>query len=450
MISEADLLSVCEKILRKYNLCDSCLGRQFAMLGYGITNKERGSFIKNCLVLEAHRKYINGDDKALDLLVRLAESGNLNALKVLKKIKSEIEVEKKKCYICNGILENLDKITNEVLNVLNKSDYEFDTFVVGNSLPLSILAREDEVKSEFKLEFGESIKREINREVGKVIQQVTNKKFDPTNPDILILLIFNEKDLAEVKIEPNPLFIYGRYRKLVRGIPQNKWIIIRSNGTKVRKYPDSIEEYIAIPILRATGGTDYKFHGAGREDVDARMLGTGRPFVVEIKKPKRRHLDLKKLEEEINKFSKGKVEVFNLRYADRKTVREIKKLAEFSIKTYRALVRLGRKISDDDIKRIEEVFQNITINQRTPLRVLHRRVDKVRKKKVYSIKARKIDDHRMELIIRCQGGLYVKELIHGDKGRTTPSIAEVLSTDAVCEELDVIGIEDIKVEKGSK
>ena len=29
-----------------------------------------------------------------------------------------------------------------------------------------------------------------------------------------------------------------------------------------------------------------KFHGAGREDVDVRMLGAGRPFVMEVINPK--------------------------------------------------------------------------------------------------------------------------------------------------------------------
>jgi len=29
----------------------------------------------------------------------------------------------------------------------------------------------------------------------------------------------------------------------------------------------------------------YKFHACGREDVDVRMLGTGRPFVIEATNP---------------------------------------------------------------------------------------------------------------------------------------------------------------------
>jgi len=42
--------------------------------------------------------------------------------------------------------------------------------------------------------------------------------------------------------------------------------------------------------------------------------------------------------------------------------------------------------------------------------------------------------------IRCQGGLYIKELVTGDNGRTKPSIAEILSAKAEPKELDVINI----------
>lgn len=37
------------------------------------------------------------------------------------------------------------------------------------------------------------------------------------------------------------------------------------------------------------------------------------------------------------------------------------------------------------------------------------------------------------------GGLYIKELVSGDRGRTRPSFAEVLGREALCIELDVCG-----------
>ena len=90
-------------------------------------------------------------------------------------------------------------------------------------------------------------------------------------------------------------------------------------------YPDSVEALISKPILEASQGENSSFHASGREDIDARMLGTGRPFIVEIGKPKKRFLDLKKLEETINEQAKDKVIVSRPRFTNRDAVRKLKK-----------------------------------------------------------------------------------------------------------------------------
>jgi tRNA pseudouridine synthase 10 len=42
--------------------------------------------------------------------------------------------------------------------------------------------------------------------------------------------------------------------------------------------------------------------------------------------------------------------------------------------------------------------------------------------------------------IRCQGGLYIKELISGDEGRTDPSVATIINVEAKPLELDVLKV----------
>ncbi|MEM2002924.1 MAG: hypothetical protein QXT77_09790, partial [Candidatus Methanomethylicaceae archaeon] len=61
----------------------------------------------------------------------------------------------------------------------------------------------------------------------------------------------------------------------------------------------------------------------------------------------------------------------------------------------------------------------------------------------YEMNPKKVDSNRIELIVRCQGGLYVKELISGDDGRTKPSVSEVLGAGARCVELDVISVSEV-------
>lgn len=203
-------------------------------------------------------------------------------------------------------------------------------------------------------------------------------------------------------------------------------------------YEESVQEIIEKPILNETLGENTKFHASGREDVDALVLGNGRPFIIEVKNPKRRSINLKKVEDEVNKT--GKVEVEDLYFADRETVRKIK-LLEHAKKIYEAIVETeNREITDEDLKILGEKFKDVDVYQQTPKRVMHRRVDKVRVKRVYSVEVDKLTPKRLKLKIECQGGLYVKELIDGDEGRTKPNISEVLGKKLKCLELTVLNI----------
>ena len=85
-------------------------------------------------------------------------------------------------------------------------------------------------------------------------------------------------------------------------------------------------------------------------------------------------------------------------------------------------------------------FENKEINQRTPIRVSHRRADKVRKKIIHNIGGKYVNSNLFEFIVETQGGTYIKELIHGDNGRTSPSFSDVFELPLVCKELDVLEI----------
>jgi tRNA pseudouridine synthase 10 len=264
---------------------------------------------------------------------------------------------------------------------------------------------------------------------------------DFQDPEIVLLLDL-ERDELELKV--NPLFIYGRYRKVVRGIPQTKWPCGRCRGRGCpecdytgKQYPESVEELIARPIIEVTQGEGHALHGAGREDIDALMLGRGRPFILEIRAPRRRSLDLRALEDEINNRTGGKVEVSGLRFARRKLVEEIKGME--AQKTYRAKVAFERPISRGELG---EALPKLVgeISQRTPRRVSHRRADLVRTRRVFAIKGKLFSPQEASLELVCEGGLYVKELISGDEGRTQPSLAGLLRVAARVVELDVVEV----------
>jgi len=198
-----------------------------------------------------------------------------------------------------------------------------------------------------------------------------------------------------------------------------------------------VDELIRPAVMQITGAEDTVFHGAGREDIDARMLGTGRPFIVEAVRPKIRSIDLEKLQEEICRSAEGKVEVLELKPAHSSMVERLKEGA--FLKTYQALVKFGAEVSEEKLKSSLRELVGL-VDQRTPTRVSHRRADLHRKRAVHAIDLIEVSGDRARINILGDSGLYIKELVSGDGGRTSPNLADALKVDAVVEELDVIHV----------
>ncbi len=438
-----DILEKTTQMLEKYTLCDNCLGRQFALLGYGLENNRRGQALKLILTLQANALASEKENVGIKKLKILATNGLYpEAQATLKHLSKRIpRIESSHCFLCEGNFDHIADLTQKILE--KTAPYEFETFLVGIEIPNSVTEREDEFKATFDVGYSESIKHEFSRVIGKRIESQTGKPAEFKKPDIMIIINpFTET----IKLQINPLFVAGRYRKLVRDIPQSKWLCSNCRGKGCSEcngtgklYPDSVEELISNPIMDVAEGRATSFHASGREDVDARMLGPGRPFVVEVSKPRKRSIDLKKIEEVINLGAKEKVEISRLRFSTRDVIRKIKK-AENAQKEYRVLIAFQNEITDSDMTLIEEKLNNITIKQQTPIRVLHRRADLVRERYIYKLKVKKVSLKEAEAQVRCQGGLYVKELVSGDEGRTTPSVAEILKNPAKTLKLDVLNV----------
>jgi len=406
-----EIIERAAKVLEK-NCCDHCLGRQFSQLLSGHTNEARGRFLRSTIATEIDAgkafEKINADNFA---------GFTFRQNKDFEKLPRE----KKVCEVCNGLFADLDKLAAKVAKKLKPID--FDTFLVGTKPSRDILEREEALWTTAGIDYCEPLRAELNREVGKRVEKLVGRHVDLKKPDMTVIL-----DLENGKVEAlaNPLFISGFYRKLKRGFPQCRW------GTP-HHYKTSVEEEVGRPLLKLTAAKDHKFHGAGREDIDALCLGW-RAFVIEADHPKARHIDLKKLAKLVAKG--GKVQVSGLRYCDMENVRKIK--AARPDKTYRALVVLEKPVKPADLKKLKTLKGNI--NQQTPERVLHRRADLERKRAVLSISWKRKNAKSFELLVKGSAGLYIKELVSGDNGRTKPSVTEILGVPAKVKELDVIKI----------
>jgi tRNA pseudouridine synthase 10 len=166
------------------------------------------------------------------------------------------------------------------------------------------------------------------------------------------------------------------------------------------------------------------------------MLGDGRPFVVEAKRPHIRSLDLYELEAQIKRGAQGKIEVLGLKFVESETVEQLKSMKVD--KEYR--LKITHNTTEEKLKSSINVISETLIKQKTPTRVLHRRADLERIRKVHSIELESYDENTAVLVINCEGGLYVKELVSGDGGRTIPSVASLTGSEAKVIELEVIKV----------
>ena len=128
-----EILPLSNQIIKKYDLCDHCLGRLFS--------------------------------KQLHL-----SSNNLLGKKIRKKFKSSST----RCYICKNLLSNLKPYLKLMLESHLK--YEYSTMVVGVIIKPSVIDRDDYIRSKYKLRGIDGIKTGITKELTKKFTRKTKKK----------------------------------------------------------------------------------------------------------------------------------------------------------------------------------------------------------------------------------------------------------------------------------
>lgn len=402
----SDRLEIAGRALQR-PLCNRCLGRLFASLSSGLSNEQRGALVRSSVP---------------DAPPPPAESSE--------------------CFLCRGLLAEVEKFAQ--LAVRSAHGHEFSTFLVGTKIDPELLEREESFWVEIGAKETESIKSEMNREIGKAVERLTGKRVDFAKPDLVFLI---DTMFDRVVLNIAPIFVYGRYRKYSRELPQTRWPCRECRGKgcprcggRGKMYERSVQDFIGPVILRHAQGTEDLFHGMGREDIDARMLGNGRPFVVEVRRPRRRTLDLEAIQAEINQGAAGLVEVEGLRMSDRAEMRAIKESAY--PKTYRVRVRFQEPVDMGKLNEVVTALAGKPISQQTPNRVAHRRADLERVRTVRSITVEAVDGPDVVFVVEADAGTYIKEFMHGDSGRTQPSIAGMVGVPCQVLELDVVAIGD--------
>jgi len=247
------------------------------------------------------------------------------------------------------------------------------------------------------------------------------------------------------------IYLEGRYKKLSRDLPQTVFYCPECKGHPRRRRKcercegfgkltrESVQELVGWVAGKAFGTRKNKFHGSGREDVDVRMLGSGRPFVLELISPRIHDVDLAELEAEINRRNEGRLEIQGLHWTEKTRIAYLKETPH--AKEYGALISVEGEI---DLAAIDFLGERIDVLQKTPQRVAHRRAAKDRERWVEYLAIEPAEDvpGHYRVRIRTQHGTYVKEVLSGEGGQTEPSLASLLGVSCRCEELDVLAILD--------
>jgi len=508
------------KHLVRIGTCDHCLGRIGGKKMFDQSIQQAGENIRTSI--------IRGDSH-------------------LEKIREDNPL----CPFCENLYQESALLADIIYDSLKP--YELKRVQLGARFPKDQIENEEEIRKRFGAGGSDALKTGLVAEIAKNLSdRLEGVKIVSDKPQIVALI---DVLTLTVELDIRSVYIYGRYQKLERGIPQTRWPCrackgrgcTRCNQTGLQ-YLKSVQDLIGNPLIERFGAIEHSFHGMGREDIDVRCMGTGRPFVIEFKAPKTRTIDLVQAMADLNEAAKGSVIITSMRESNRSEVVRIKETpaeksysirfklvplseAEFAVLTGPVdlthidvqergkgkknkrrknrrgdkdddhtkplpsvietekvapseeellamkkgeLVELATSLSlsktgtkavlverimqagppapeyfelptDEFIRDVVDNLAGVKLAQRTPERVAHRRADLIRRRVVYETNSLVIEtnengEREIEFTLRCESGTYVKETIHGDSGRTQPSISSLIKAKCDVIWLDVADI----------
>jgi tRNA pseudouridine synthase 10 len=331
------------------------------------------------------------------------------------------------CDICGGVLNQISSISSEIDGKLEA--YEFKTFLVGASIPQEMLDREDELRSRLKIKGKESIKSQITRRITKNILESTGKTVDYSLPDVTILVSMTDNSIT---INPRSVWLSARYRKTERGIAQRSSDCDVCNGLGCAKCnyqgrsQKSVQAVASAYFTKLFKAESCNFVWLGSEDENSLVMGDGRPFYIEVTRPKKRTLGKARERSKGSgqrkpEFQSEGVEIFDVQFITRR-VTDIPQFEVYA-RVHMLLNKESKPLDDSQIRQIENAFSDATISVR-----LSRKFKTVRKH-IQSTKVEISDDQKsVNLLLKCDGGIPLKKLVTGQDNSVVPNMSELLQS----------------------
>ena len=328
------------------------------------------------------------------------------------------------CFVCGGLMDETKKMAGLALKRAKR--FEFRTFAVGVSVPDGVQEREDEMRSNLRLKGNETIKTQAGRLIAGEVSRGLRKRLDRLHPDVTLLADFGA---GEVFVTSRPVYYYGRYTK-PGNIPQRRLFCghcggsgcEECKGTGYQQEP-SVEGLLRRKLSKFSGSDRITFTWLGSEDRESRVFPPGRPFVAEVKNPRKRSFPRR-----FGARSGGLVSVSRGRVLPSKPVR----LPAFRFRTKIKAVAATR-VPSEAIAGLGSSFRDATVRFERP----HNRPTV---KTVYRASA-EARGRTIFIDAELDGGLPVKRFVSGEL--VSPSVSEVLKTEVGCRSFDICGVREI-------
>jgi tRNA pseudouridine synthase 10 len=396
---------------------------------------------------------VSNSIKTKELLRRLQDNYVLCNYCLLRQISINTEVyyasqittpleNKGECNICSGLMQETDSIMRRIMETLS-NDYHFNTFLIGATLPANLLEKEDRIRARLKIRGRENIKSQLTKNLRKMFSEMTKKQIDFLHPDLMINLQFQKDTSLDIDIKMRPLIMLGRYIKKNRGMPQrsggehnsgNELSVQRQSFPSVNLAPrlgsvictledSSVQSIISREILRLTKGEGLRFSCIGSEDENSLVLGSGRPFFVQIRNPRTIYLDERRLN-----FPRYGLFVNIEQFFGKLPAQPI----QFIAKT-RIVIRASRQMGEEEFLRIKSLANSRVVfrNQKKKL--------KLSEKRIYSLDIVKKSKEIFELNVVADGGLAIRQFVEGQEC-ITPNISTAASTQCECLLFDILDV----------
>jgi tRNA pseudouridine synthase 10 len=341
------------------------------------------------------------------------------------------------CYICRGLMDNLDAIAKSILAAVKV--FEFNTFLIGATLPTQLYEREDTMRARLKIRGKESIKHYITKELGIRLSQLTQKQVKYGKPDITITLTINKENNVNVEVISRPLALAGVYIKETRGLPQKQDRCASCGGkgcnscnySGISGCGDSVEGIITNELLQITGGQAPKFMWVGGEDQNSLVLGKGRPFYVRVFNPKKRNLGKKNNNNNKKATKTRKIKANGIK-ATLNVINDIPVIQpRFTIKT-KIHIRSENPLTNTILKNKLKTLSGSKVSFENK--------SKIAVKRIHSVYVRQLDSNQFTLTIVADGGLMIKQLVGGEE-YMKPNVSELLGMKCECVLFDILNVQ---------